>query len=92
MLRRVLLLCGLLGCSAADGPALGTPADPVTGDDAAVVVDDGGTPPVDAAEVPPVDAAPPKPTRAIQILVEPDGQSGKQLVTAISSAKKSVHM
>ena len=92
MLRRVLLLCGLLGCSAADAPALETPADPVTGDDAAVVVDDSGTPPVDAGDVPPVDAAPPKPTRAIQILVEPDGQSGKQMVTAINGAKKSVHM
>lgn len=88
----VLLLSGLLGCSAAGGTTVDAPVDSLPGDDAAAPADDGAAAPDDAGATPPPGAAPPKPTRAVQIIVEPDGQSGKQLVSAITAAKKSVHM
>lgn len=84
-----LLFCGILaGCGAAPAPAGSDPGDP-TPTHPGVDPDAG---PGDPTDVPPPDAGAPKATRAIQILVEPDGRSGKQLVDAIGAAKKSVHV
>src|SRR5437660_6362080 len=85
---RCLLLCGLLGCGAHGGKSQ-NPDDP-TGDPS---TDDAGEMPGDdAGDVPLPDAGPVVATSAIQIIVEPNGQSGKEMVNAIYAAKKSVHM
>lgn len=80
-----LLLCGLVGCSSAVTPARQDPGDPsvdpVAGDDA------GADDPGNAA-----DGGSPRATRAVQIIVEPDGRAGKQVIDAIAGAKRSVHM
>src|SRR5689334_11453960 len=86
---RCLLLCGLLGCSARHGKSQ-NPDDPAMDDPA---MDDPGSMPQDDGGDPPLpDAGPVMPTNAIQIIVEPNGQSGKEMVNAIYAAKKSVHM
>jgi len=70
---------------------MGTGDDDQSGDDASP--DDGAEP--DDASTPP-DAAPGdggiSTTSNVQIIVEPDGKDGQEVVDAIDAAKKSVHM
>src|SRR5579885_3642793 len=84
---RYLLFCSIFGCSAPIQKAHVDPVDPGTDDPG---MDDAGDLP--DVRVPLGDGGVPIGTSAVQILVEPDGQSGKQMVSAIYNAKKSVHM
>ena len=77
MFRRLSLLLVAAACGSHSG----------TGTDAPGGGDGGGT---DAGST--VDAAPPMPTHAVSIIVEPNGQGGAELVTAINAARTSVYM
>ena len=77
----------LVACSAA--PGAGDDTQPQDDADTPDATADDAAPPVDAGVG--TDAAAP-PASNVQILVEPDGKGGQQVVDAINAAKKSVHM
>lgn len=85
MRRLALVLTALLGCgaSARSGGEPGDPGGDAPGEDgAAPAAEDGGA----------ATDGPASPTRAIRILVEPNGHGGDEVVSAIRAAQKSVHM